>query len=396
MRPLLVLLILLFAYPAISGTTYQGAVGSGASFLPESTQVPGGGDPPPPPTANCSDGSTCLCDTINDTYPEVFSCIDFEDVGLAGVGGPGVWDTLYNPSEIYADGFQCVVGSCSAGSCGSGESPGPPYYVGFYGDSVAQSSGKDCLAHVYEGNCEVAGETDCVEDGSGGTYSLGHRFGPATTLRNHGFSGGVSFPRVTQMGVTMLMKFSANYVTPPIAQKTNEWGDSASPIFGASIWQSFQTGEVPRNHPFAAGLLTGNGAVLFTPQRNIATIGLTGVNSLGSYYGPDPSIYSWNTHWGPGQWGCWQWHISSVGSLTSPVRVWFTPVGGARTLIFSGGIDTSDLLNSDELGFNKMRFDNYDNDKGVQQAAVAHRLEDNIVMTSAAEPVPCGAISSSF
>lgn len=388
MRLTLIIVAILMTAAQSFGATWEGAAFSGASA---GNGGGGGGGP----VADCTDGVDCLCDTIYGDYPgAILGCADFEEADLAGVGGYGSWDTIYNPGAAYADGYQCVVGSTP-------ENTGPPYYVGFWGDSAAEAIDKDCLAHVYEGHCEVSGETDCNEDGSGGTYALGHRFEPGQT-RNHGFTGQISFTRTTTLSATWITKWSANYRPPSTAHKGNEFGDSASPIYGASNWFTASPSDnaigpdIPRNHPFVGSFITSNSSGP-TPQRNVPTgTGQVSTNKLGTYFAPDPGVYEWGTTFGPGQWACVQFSITDVGSTTSPFKAWIHPVGGSRILILDMDIDTSFLLNGDDAGFNKMRFDSYANDINASQVGVAHRLEDNIVLADTVDPIPCSAVSSSF
>lgn len=343
------------------------------------------------PTPNCTFGSDCLCDTIYDDYPSagIFGCEDFEDPALPGITTPGTWDTKY-PGE---DSFQCEV------DAGGGNAR-----TGWVEDSAAVSAGKACLHHAHESDCEVSGETDCVEDGSGGTYSIGFRY---QLNENFGIDGIWTFPGGPKptLGFTYLQKFSANFdLDGGPAAKPNQFGNSRSAIMGAGNWHSICVPEIPNNLPFGGGWFTGTG-LGGDPSPGAPTVreGAACVfDHVGTMIGVprNPAVYQWGVTWGPGQWGCWQGKMEPAGGGYSRMRIWFTPVGGSAVLVFDADIDTSNLLSQGGAAFDELAWNHYfngpgDPGDGWQDANVGARWEDNWVLTNS-DPVPCSAVSSSF
>lgn len=387
MQLLLIALLILTALPALGSTVTGGSVTGG------SVRAAGGGGPP---VANCTDDSTCLCDTITASYPDVFFCEDFELPTLANtVDSQNGWHTLYTEGGIRGTDNNCLID----------DSDPATFRAGFLGDAEAEAAGQACMAHSYEGNCEVAGETDCVENGSGGTYSLGHRMQPG---RTQGITGrapwGTTAPR---FGVTMLMKYSSNMVLPDgnptgagPAFKHNEFGRGDHAIMGFVGYAN--GGLAIRNAPFAAGIWTEFGTSTPSMTKGQAeTVFIDGAGDY-TYYSAVSPDYSSSSDFGLGNWGCFQYHVDSIGSSAATIRFWFN-----EALILQGTFDLDDLdgpFDADEAGFDRHAWNNYYNGPsiidvdgdGYPGSTVAYRWEDNVVITSAAEPVPCGAISSSW
>lgn len=375
MRNLILILALLLAIPASGQVLRSGTLKGGS--LPE---APGGGGP----VADCTDGTNCPCDTLPLTYPNIFACEDFEHPNLAnGTATTGVWHTLYN--TVGVDDGCAVTGTGTR-------------RVGFFGDAEAAAINKECLDHAAEGSCEVSGETDCVEDGSGGTYSIGMMF---RQFENSSITGEMSLGgRRDTFSVTFLQKFSSNWsLQGGPAAKTNEFGDSDSPLFGASVWHSICSPEIPSNNPFGGVILTSS-----TPGSPTVRVGAACTTSSGTQIGVNDAQYDWSPSgdWYRGSWACWQGTLNPTGvGDYHRWRVWFTPVGGTATLVFDADIDLSTALGGDANGFQIMSWNHYFNGPtvnpdGWQLADVGARWEDNWVFTSDTTPIPCSAVSSSF
>lgn len=371
---------MLLAPPALVAATLSGASGSGISV--QSSSGGGGG----PPVANCTDDSNCLCDTITSSYPNVFDCEDFEDPALANTtDSPGTWETSYKGTVDT-----CVVDAADVDL----------NRAGFVGDADAIAEGKECLNQAYESNCVVTGETDCNEDGSGGTYSLGHMY---RLGKNYGITGEWNFTgeRKQTFSVSFLQKFSSNFsLQGGPAAKMNQYGDSDSSLFGSGNWHSACSPEIPTQIPFGGGVYTGGAPAGGAPTVRVG--GACTATSIGTVFGVLASDYEWGTTWGPGEWGCWQGSLNPTGTGNYyRWRVWFTPVGGTATLIFDADMDFSNLIGGDVGGFQRMVFNSYFNGPGIpgsgwQLSDPGARWEDNFVFTSDSTPVPCNALSSSF
>lgn len=379
MQLLLIALLILTALPALGSTVTGGSVTGG------SVRAAGGGGPP---VANCTDGYTCLCDTITDTYPNVFDCEDFEDPNLAnGTNSRGTWHTTYN---TLGGVDTCLVDSADPDL----------WRIGFVGDADAAAANRECLNHAYEGSCEVPGETDCNEDGSGGTYSLGHMF---QLNENYGITGEWFFNggRKSTFSVTFLQKLSSNFTLQGgPAAKTNEFGDSDSAIFGAGNYHSGCSPEVPSNYPFGGGFLTSPSSPVGSPTFRVGAG--CNISGIGVMFSTNDAEYDYGTDWSPGEWGCWQGSLNPTGTGNYyRWRVWFTPVGGSATLVLDMDADFTNIIGSDESGFQLMSFNSYFNGPGSpgdgwQLSDPGSRWEDNFVFTSDSTPVPCNAVSSSF
>lgn len=382
---------MLLAPPALVAATLSGASGSGISV--QSSSGGGGG----PPVANCTDGDNCLCDTINDAYPDVFFCEDFELPTLANtVDSQNGWHSLYTDGGIRGTDDNCLIDDSDPGT----------YRAGFLGDSEAVAAEQACLAHSYEGNCEVSGETDCVEDGSGGTYSLGNRMQPN---RTQGITGRAPWGgSYTTFGVTFLVKWSSNYAVPGggngPAHKMNEFGRGDHAILGFSGG----SGPLADNPPWVGGIFTETG--VGTPSMTTGTASVVNNNrpcgdfsaTQFIYFRADESDYEWGTDLNVGEWACMQVHIAGIGTSTATYRAWINEVE-----VINGTFDLDDMVScfdGDEAGFDRHAWNNYYNGPsnidpegdGYPGSTVGYRWEDNFVITSASEPVPCGAISSSF
>jgi hypothetical protein len=319
----------------------------------------------------CTYGVDCLCDRFKGD-PTVLFCEDFEDPELPNLATRGHWH------DKYGVGIQ----GCTADNTSSAL-----FRTGFYPDPGAVSQNKACVAHVRETSCEVPTQIDCVFQG---TFSLGHRMKPGKT---GGILGVAKFRKSRRFGLTMMIKWSKNYMPPGTcsecgpAHKMNEFGDGVHPLIGATL------GTAGQNHPFAGGILTGG------VPNPIASLGaaVKAFDLPFVYFSPDRSRYQWGTTYRADQWGCFQMHWNGWGTASTRFRYWFN---GQQ--IIDGTINSSTLFQNQDIdGIGSMIWNNYYNGNTPAQdvntgyppsGTIAYRYEDNVIMTDAAEPVPCATV----
>jgi hypothetical protein len=167
----------------------------------------------------------------------------------------------------------------------------------------------------------------------------------------------------------------------------NEWGQSYSPLTGATLWSS---SAVSTNHPFAGGIFTGGSP---SPQMTLGAANVPSGLPGFTYFAPDRSRYSWGTTNNLDQWGCFQMHWDGWGTANTRFRYWFN-----GNLIMDGRLNSALMYQgSDQAGVGSFVWNNYYNGagspgNGYVGSTVAYRYEDNVIVTDAAEPIACGAV----
>jgi hypothetical protein len=324
----------------------------------------------------CTDGQNCLCDRVKKPGDALYTsnvvfCEDFEDPVLNNGNDvvPGVEDR----ADGWADKYGPGVSDCLDLSQPAGE--------GLRDEGMEGTNPWSCINIVQENACEVG--TDCVFQGKS---SLAHRFRPN---RNGGIVGNANWGsgNLRNFGATLVMKFSTNYISPKDgnagpANKTNEWGPRDQCILGCSVSNAGNP-----SAPFAATLkpfLNGNpGGVMVQGQ-------VEWDGSSGFRYGPTRTDYDFTRDWGKGNWGCMQMQWTGWGTSNAEARYWFNgkQIVHLRNLNMTG-------LQDNAGGISSFAFNNYYNGPGTGTGypgtTLAHRLEDNIVVTSGA-PVSCNTI----
>jgi len=340
-----------------------------------------------PVYAACTDGTNCRCDRLQTPGDPIYDstivfCADFDDVDIAN-RSHGETDWPYG---------QAVP------SCDFDEGLGPPYSIPSFGQGVDDCADivDDTTPTFSAGGCGVTGETNCQFDGN---HSLGAR-----SVLNHtgGFFGdGNSFPITRNFGVTMMMKWSSNYLVPDNvslgngpAHKPDEFGLGNHALFGASV------GNATVYHPFKSSIANGTGEPT-TPCNTVIsnTIGTaeceTGTGFTRFY--PDIGDYEWGVTHGLGEWICYQVQYINWGLSDATVKQWANGVQ-----LIEAHVDMSAMwLGKDQSGMAVFSFGNYYNGPdinldflpdGYPGATPAYRYEDNIVISTGAAPVPCADI----
>ena len=350
--------------------------------------------------APCTDGVDCLCDTIGQSQGGVVFCEDFENPGYEDPGtlsGGHPWIQAY--SGVAGD-----VGNCEGNRvCPNG------LQAGF---DIANGSG--C-------NDPSDSGSDCVFDGN---KTLNHRLTP-------GYQGGAigtkrfTDPPLHTMGVTYAVRWSPNYRepdgsqggcevgtdSPRVGHKTNfifKSGGRHHNVFGqstgSSSYQAIGSGpnggvcpgwpegsSTDYSHPFTTiyanencGSFPMDNCNLRNAQRNR---GWVCQDDFNYQFFPDESDYEWGRTHGPGQWVCMQLHWEGYGTTSSRHRFWID----GKLVIDVSNLDSSIANGVNKEGFDLLQLDHYFN--GCYNGPTpASRGEDNIVITSASEPVPCSAI----
>jgi hypothetical protein len=238
---------------------------------------------------------------------------------------------------------------------------------------------------VKEGQCEVSTQADCVFQGG---QSLGHRYLPG---RDSAGGGGKSFAAGSNFGVTMAVKFSKNYQRSADngnfnPRKTNEFGSSNNCILGCSS-SSYSAAPGQTATPFH-GQLWWNGVRPTWTE-------VVGHGNFGAAFGwyPDvPAKWDFDRDHGLDSWHCWRVSIDGVKQANARIRHWIDD----RLLV---DLQNVDLRNMKDTAIDSIFWNHYyntaDNSGRYEGSTAAYRYEDNLVVTTAGEPVTCQAIGFS-
>ena len=326
----------------------------------------------------CTYGQNCLCDRFKKTSdplynPNVIFCEDFENPVLnngdqwrSGVDGPADgWADKYGPGND-----SCIDKSQPAGA-------------GLRDEGEEGTNPHSCINIVQEGACEV--ESDCVFEG---TSALAFRYRQnvaAGIMGKATFAGGNHH----DFGVTMAWKVTTNYLTPhdpggngPGA-KTDEFGVSDSCILGCST-SNAQAGRTA--FPFA-GVTKPMGS---SPNPTIIR-GRGEWGGDGYRFAPNPADYDQTRDWPKGTWACYQVKWTGWGTSNATMTYWMN----GREILNMTNYNMSSMSNN-QNGVGSFSWNNYYNGadgtgSGYTGATLAHRLEDNIVVTNG-DPVSCATI----
>lgn len=256
-----------------------------------------------------------------------------------------------------------------------------------YGDPFDGCIGPTCVA-------------DLVSGGFGGSRSLAQQWFPG---REGGTTGLVRFAQTPQRRVTITLarKYTSNFVPRDHGVKDNRFEESGGnfEIFGESstgIGVGVGQKTSGNRFPFGAPLdIEPNSCVVppFTSStqrvctaNTTATVGYAGENDV--HYDLIPGAgYDYTADMHPGQWVCLQAAFDNWGTDQMTARYW---VGGRKVLDVAG-IKGTKLRAALANGVTSFDFVAFYND-GYEGTTQAQRLDDNIVIGSGAEPVPCSAI----
>ena len=387
-RLLLLVFVVTFSAYVATGSKMVGISLHGGSIKVDGGQTLSG----------CTDGVDCLCDRISNPSdpiydPNVIFCEDWEK-----------GTSYFNYEKTCSEGNSEVSVARSSGwfvDYGNGGTDnscicaGPNGVIGG-GDDFFSNNFTDpvsCVAVVDEPNCGVGGlqNEDCVFNGN---YSLASKFEPTSQKGKHGV---VNWTQTTQLGVTMAIRYSSNFVNPTTPVKTDEftpgdvcwWGcntDNTSDATTVSPDPLPALSQVLHKH-WSMGLNIGScdggscfGTLLKGAQYETATAaGELFLAPLASDYtsSDDPL----------GKWACWQLHITNIGTANSTVRRWYN----GNLVIHVQNVNTSTLRSGANSGIDGFVFNHYFNG-GYIGSDRAYRYEDEIVVTTGPEPVPCSAI----
>lgn len=312
----------------------------------------------------CVDGVNCLCDTISSTYPSVVFCEDWEKAAY-DTPDTGAADE----DATYASDWAGQVSGCFLSD-------------GIPNNGIEGTCATCCVNIVTEGACEVSSQTDCVFQG---TRTFGHRFNPGQNQGNVGsrnFPGGVLH---TNMGITMAVKYSRNYVLAEAPKKTDEFSNAAEQASHCVL--GCGSGTIL---PYATGT-PYHGSVFTTSTITGATAAVGQINTNSTAFRWAPSVWNFNTDWGQDVWGCRQFEIDGINTQGGRIRDWFN----GTLKVDVQNVDLTKMSYAAD-GIVRINLDNYSNDDatgnvGYPGSTVAYRYEDNIVVTSGT-PVPCSAI----
>lgn len=341
----------------------------------------------------CTDGVNCLCDQLTGNT-RIVLCEDFENPALDDGTGNGWVNAGYGG---YADDHDCPDGPGSL-------------------DGDEGTDNDDCFNIVTENSCDVAGQTDCVLEG---TRALGAKFDNG---RTHGHFGGRSLSPRSNFGITYAVKMSNNFVRgrgPGF--KPTEWNSSTQAFHWGqdenSSWDAKSIKAAPGSGPLETtnSDLNWNAKLFFFPAAapSVANVTVT----KGRVWATNANVVSWapfasdfpggQQSWPQGTWGCLSTKVTGMGTTNTSVQQWWQgPNDPTQTLVVSfSGLDTTNLP-SDTRQLNAIRFNNYFNGPnqcgyGATDGAPpncsyanlprAYRYEDNYVVTNG-DPLTCAEI----
>jgi len=325
--------------------------------------------------AACTDGVDCVCDVIKSQYPDVFFCDDFENPGYDKAGP-------LQPGHAWYDNYGNAAGDDCEGPNGR------------------------CYVNVVKSNaCAATNETDCVFDGK---QSLGHPYKPGETggisgeahweggmKRTFGITYALRFSPTFQEGNGTKMNRTTGGAVGPTGTKQEVLGQGASEdaaFYDSNGRYKDSTFFGERNIPYQAHIDHDTcGSAPASPCTTPPTVieGLWGENAVHIVMAPHPDhgIYDWERTNGPGEWMCHKVHYKNWGTANAEVRHWIN----GKLVIHIKNMDMRRIKAGDENGQDAHEWDNFRN-TGYDGPNVAYRYEDNFVITSADEPVPCEAI----
>lgn len=337
----------------------------------------------------CTDGVDCFCDVWPVGQNGVVFCEDFEDTALYMDE-----QSDRNRADCWWNVYGSPVGACTHygpdGLPSGGDDWMPMGQTTLLGDGTGPTP---CVDIVEEGQptfsdkgCGVAGETDCTFDGS---RSLGRRL---RYLETGGKLGGESWAKQTQFSISMIVKWSNNYLAPGDpdcpgvgcgpAHKMNEWGVGDHPMIGVSV---SATGGCGRNHPFEATIQTTNNPI------TSETVGC--VNTRPDSFvsvSPDPTLYTWKTTHDVGEWICLQYYFSGWGTTNGILRYYVNDV-----LVVDGTAELDSFVQaSDAQGIGQFVWNDFYNGQdgtgsGWMLPTTAYRYEDNVIVRSGPTMFSC-------
>lgn len=277
-------------------------------------------------------------------------CDDFEDPALDGGTG---WTAAYPTATP-----ECPS-AFDAGTGNWGAAEGP--------------TGANCVDVVTESACGIAGQEDCV---FGGNQAMASRL---NTGHHGGFHGLFSLGGAHQtLSVTRARKYSHNFQYYAPALKDTEYGDSDSPIFGASTynwWLSPPNDNA--NPPWAGGYLRDGTRVVPTVTVGVGT---ADPDTPIVRFAPDRSVYDFYNLHGVDRWECEQVSFEGIATANLRIRGW---VNGRAA--FDMTLDDS-TTTKDTSGWTHGDFDSYYN---TLPPYLMYRYQDEIVTLSSATPFPC-------
>jgi hypothetical protein len=279
-------------------------------------------------------------------------------------------------------------------------------------EGAAPPCGVDVVA---SGQCNAPGESgaSCVFDGAqslGFPYRAGSAGGNLGELR---FSASAR----TTFGVTLALRMSSTLAFQTSAKFDRLFGPQRAvdgtmhELLGTNNNEGYVGKRpegalnaflgAPRNTPFQAlwdqDRCATATAKLRKPcsdqSRAVVNVGQWGENDVHMVAQPsvDGSLYSYPGR-APGggaargQWLCFQFHVRGWGSADARLRWWIN----GRPVMDVEHVDMSRVRGADKGGLYGLRFENFVNGSGYSGSA--YRYEDNLVITSADEPVACAAI----
>ena len=276
-------------------------------------------------------------------------------------------------SPTYNQGSTCTRGV----DCGWTDKYGAPVdgcWTAPFDHNAEGTCATCCYNMVQEGACEVPGQTGCVFQG---TQAFGHRFHPGATQGN---VGSRAIGTGTNFGVTMAVKFSNNFYNTDAPKKTDEFGPSGNCILGCS---SGTIVSPVAGNPYHASFFMNSAISGMSVVKGLVNSDSTGFRWAANV---PAGQYDFNRDFGVGTWHCRQMHITGVGQAGARIRDWMD----GTLLVDVQNVDLSKMHDA-SAGLNSITFDNYVNG-GYGGSSIAYRYEDNIVVTSSAEPVPCSVI----
>jgi hypothetical protein len=370
----------------------------------------------------CTRGVNCYCDRVkggdlND--PALLVCEDFEAPTLVGNVGAGNGAPNFGPPYDSPSGFsgfrggnsyfQRTYGGCGAGCWPNGQPASPRH-----GSTCNVGSGNTCGLAVWHptdlwngNNWAVAAflqngqfnaELGSITPPTGASGGGSGVFDGGTVLANRieagrgntgGIFGAATFPRGSEIGITMALAYSSNLGATRILE--SPWKHDE--FEHQEHWNLGLTGTAgPAQYPYSPVRFTTSqsacNSALSRATVHVGTADCTDAPAL--RYGASSARYVQSRDFPWGTWGCHQAHMSGMGTSNMTIRVWHNGV----LLIHISGLDgRSNVFPYATYG--TMAWNNYANaNQGLGETPttqIAFRYQDNVHVRAGA-PVSCAQI----
>lgn len=392
--------------------------------------------------SGCTDGESCLCDTLVVSGSTILLCEDWENAGFyedasnswrRGSGSPhdrGVdseWRVKYGNADgnLWTSGsepFSPYLGNACGYSSGC---TGTKEYCSAAQGALTGAGVEDCWGpgtndgarvdiqrsgdfDAEFGSITLSGGTGATADVGAGNQHLAYRIPAGST---NGNTGGESWTATTDLGLTELVAYSSNVLTTGILAfpwKHDEYGNcpycESFPI-GNTGYDENESTTFPFNSFFFGDIdvppeqapCRDEGFTQATCEAELAdatkNVGRFKCNTAGLQYGPTPGTgdgeYQQSTDWPAGTWACVRAHVTGMGTTDMEVKIWHND----ELIVHLDNFDSlaADICNRnyDEMIWNA--YSNANQSGGTPTTAMTYRYQDNIVLTSG-PPATCAQI----